>query len=279
MLIRVILKKELFFNKTIEEYLQNHPILNGNFVRCHERFFNVYYDIEMPPQDCIKQLIKEGYSYEGNIGLMIRDLITPKSIVIDVGAHIGVHTVTMSRKVGPLGAVIAFEPKKELYRELLHTLTINQCDNVIPIAKGLGNQHKEEHLENIYIVQNALPSEESEAIEILPLGSFNLTNVSLIKIDIENYEYFALQGAVQTILKNQPVIIFECWIDRDYASSSKEKRENFDRVTSLIRSLGYEIYVIYANDFIAFPAETTKKMNRYKTKLKKLDLNHFDLGF
>ncbi len=33
------------------------------------------------------------------------------SIAIDIRAHIGLHTLTMSRKVGAEGSIIAFEPQ------------------------------------------------------------------------------------------------------------------------------------------------------------------------
>jgi hypothetical protein len=113
---------------------------------------------------------------------------------------------------------------------------------------------------------------------MIALDSLQLDDVSIIKMDVENYEYFVLKGAKETILKNRPVIIFECWIQPDYESSSSKEKENFDRVISLIESYGYEIYVIYNNDFIAFPVEVTGELAQYKDHFRRLDLNHFDLG-
>jgi hypothetical protein len=36
--------------------------------------------------------------------------------------------------------------------------------------------------------------------------------------------------------------------------------------------------VIYCNDFIAFPTQTTVELAEYKKKFKKLDVNNFDIG-
>ena len=97
-------------------------------------------------------------------------------------------------------------------------------------------------------------------------------------MDVENYEYFVLKGAKETILRNKPVIVFECWIGADYNNSNPKEKANFDRVISLIESYGYEIHVIYCNDFIAFPTEATGELAEYKKRFKKLDINNFDLG-
>jgi len=153
----------------------------------------------------------------------------------------------------------------------LQTLTLNDCTNVIPIAKALGSASEQVVMNGIKIEPEAL---EGEAVETMTLDSLQLNNVSLIKMDVENYEYHVLEGAKETLLKNRPILIFECWIGKDYAKSAPLEKANFDRVVSLIESLGYDIYVIFSNDFIAFP----KEMTTHREKFKKLDFNDFDLG-
>jgi len=46
-------------------------------------------------------------------------------------------------------------------------------------------------------------------IECRTLDSFNLTNVDYIKIDVDGFEVPVLQGAQETIRKNNPVINIE----------------------------------------------------------------------
>lgn len=273
----IFVKRGYFLNETIHEFLNTHEI-DGTYQRSYEPFFKTYYDLDDDVGDSVKQTLKQGYAYEGNIGMILEDLTVPGSLVLDIGSHIGVHTVNMSRKAGPHGAVMAFEPNKKIYMELLNTLRINQCDNVIPIAKGLSDRPQTVTLNNIRIEQDVNECVSGDLIETIALDSLNLNNLSLIKMDVENYEYFVLQGAKDTILRNKPVIVFECWIGADYKNSEPQKKANFDRVISLIESYGYEIHVIYCNDFIAFPLETTDQLAEYKEKFKKLDLDNFDLG-
>jgi hypothetical protein len=52
---------------------------------------------------------------------------------LDIGANAGVLTTAMSMIAGLHGHVIAFEPNPYTYYELINTLKLNQCSNVIPI--------------------------------------------------------------------------------------------------------------------------------------------------
>lgn len=272
----IFVNKRYYLNEATEEFLCNHKI-DEKYQRYFEPFFKTYYDLDND-KDSIKTTLKQGYAYEGNIGVILQELTVPGSVVIDIGAHIGVHTVTMSKKTGMKGAVIAFEPNKKLYMELLNTLSINKCSNVISIAKGLSDKPQTVLLNNIQIEQNVNENTPGDLIETIVLDSLNINNLSLIKMDVENYEYFVLKGAESTILRNKPVIVFECWIGADYENSKPQEKANFDRVIDLVESYGYEIRVIYCNDFIAFPIEEQNELAEYKKKFKKLDRNNFDLG-
>ncbi len=198
---------------------------------------------------------------------MIDELTVPGTVAIDMGAHLGTHTVFMSRKAGPNGAVIAFEPSKKLYMELLANLELNQSHNTIAICKGLGATFEKANLQGIQIVPD-----QGESIEIIPLDSLQLTNVSLIKMDVENYEYFVFQGAKDTLQRNRPVILFECWIDYEYDKRDGiHQKRNFDAVMALVEEYGYEVHVLYNCDFIAFPKERLIDFRKYTKKYPKLD--------
>ena len=214
--------------------------------------------------DSIKSILKLRCPWEGNAGLIIEEYSKVGSVVIDVGAHIGVHTITMSKKIGPEGAVIAFEPQKKIYLEQLQNLKFNNCTNVISICKAIGETAK------IVQMTKVDPSNEGgtgigeggDYVEMIPLDSLNLTNVSLIKIDVEDYEFFTLIGARETILRNKPVIVFEL-NGSNVISTPAEEVENYDRVMALIKSYGYEIFCMHNKDFIAFPSDSKEALSDF----------------
>ncbi|OGN64306.1 MAG: hypothetical protein A3E80_05610 [Chlamydiae bacterium RIFCSPHIGHO2_12_FULL_49_9] len=274
----IFVKKDYFYSPYINDYLAQSSVFSGGYaiydlIVFPVGFGQIRYYIDDDPNDSVKRTLKTGYAYEGNLSLMIDELVKPETIAIDMGAHIGVHTIFMSRKAGPLGAVIAFEPNPKLYMELLANLELNSCKNVISICKGLGKEASTVYQHRIEIEQNDPLEGDGDPIEIVPLDSYYFNSVSLIKMDVENYEYFILQGARETILRNKPVILFETWVNYEPQKRNQEfQRKNFENVMALVESYGYEIYIVYNCDFLAIPIRTEDEtLLKYKRRLRKLD--------
>ena len=55
----------------------------------------------------------------------MRKLVSPGSLVLDIGANIGAHTLHLSKLVGPSGRVMAFEPTDFAFRKLRRNLELN----------------------------------------------------------------------------------------------------------------------------------------------------------
>jgi FlaA1/EpsC-like NDP-sugar epimerase len=66
-------------------------------------------------------------------------------------------------------------------------------------------------------------------LEKRTIDSFDLNNVSLIKIDVEGMELKVLSGAVDTLQRCQPVVLFE------HHKTDRTKAEN------LLQEVGYRI--------------------------------------
>jgi len=90
------------------------------------------------------------------------------------------------------------------------------------------------------------PNKHSKAF-VNTLDSFNFTNVDCIKMDIENHEYYALLGAIETIKEWKPVLILEI------PYTSKRYFEYFEprqRIFKLLHSLDYQMVDARRGDFI-----------------------------
>lgn len=278
----IFVKDDCFYGEEMRTYLKTHSIPTSDYAYYPLIVFPTYYGpvrycLDQDDTDSVKRTLKSGYAYEGNLSRIMHALIRPGSIAIDVGAHVGAHTIFMSRKAGDLGAIIAFEPSKKLYMEHLYNLQINGCRNVLSFCKGLGMAPERVSLRGIEIEQKEPVEGEQQFIDLIPLDSLRLNDVSLIKIDVENYEYFVLQGAKETIAKNRPLIVFECWIG--HAPEQRDQiaqKANFERVVSFIQSFGYDIYILYNCDFLAVPVENKDETVMYfKNKFEKLDLKTY----
>lgn len=89
------------------------------------------------------------------------------------------------------------------------------------------------------------PHEKYE-IEIVSVDDSFLNNetpVKFMKIDVENFEYFVLTGANQTIRKYKPAIYLEI--------SGKEKNAR-NEIVDFLRERGYSLFTEDGNNYVPF---------------------------
>jgi FkbM family methyltransferase len=166
---------------------------------------------------------------------------------VDIGAHLGIYSWTFAKYSNH---VFSFECNPRTFCYLAANVALHDVvDNVTLFNNALGN--KEDTLdyiirgleggENGFVIKNADDSEyKKKQIKVSKLDSFNLTNIGLIKIDVEGFEKEVLEGAIETLKNNNyPPIIFESWsVARTDVVNVKELRYN---LFSYFNSIGYEI--------------------------------------
>ena len=123
---------------------------------------------------------------------------------IDVGAHIGMWSVPLSRK---FKKVIAFEPDPENFKCLVKNSQDRFTMHICALGNTTGSVFIEQDLRNTGKNYVDVLSGHNQ-VPILKLDSFHL-EPDYIKIDCEGYEYFVLQGAEETLKKHHPVVIVE----------------------------------------------------------------------
>lgn len=212
--------------------------------------------------DSIKNQLRSLTPWEKTIQLLIAKYIKPGTVALDIGSHIGTHTVTMSQCVGDSGTVFAFEPNKIIYRELCYNLAINNCKNVYPLRCAVGKSKSvieviTSHPRNeggSYVVE--LKGGQNAAV-LLPLDALNLNNVSFIKVDVENMEADVLDGARETILRNRPVMLIEVQGNGERSYQLNENSSEMALISiNKIERLGYRLHrVEYGCDYLAIPKE------------------------
>jgi FkbM family methyltransferase len=155
---------------------------------------------------------------------IVRQMLSPclSEVVVDIGANIGVHTVWLSRKVGPSGVVLAVEPERTNFTILNLNKRINNLSNVIPIMLALGADSGEAQvlvprpsvMGQVTTISSSTLSKPSvvtvdcETLDDVILA-FGVSQVSAIKIDVEGAELGVIQGAEQTIMKFRPRLVIE----------------------------------------------------------------------
>jgi len=235
-------------------YLQKFPY--HLYTVCHIPNLGAFYTDKDGRYDTIKNVLRRGEAWETFAIEIIKKYVIQGTVALDIGAHIGTHTITMSRCVGWLGTVIAFEPQIKIYSELVENLRMNNIFNVRPLRCALGEANRQVEMDptRLYNEGGTAVGSGGDKVEMRTLDSFNLKNVSFIKMDAENYEDRVLEGAMKTIQENRPIMLIEIMGNTDKAretGDNLEKRK--EAAIERLESLNYK--VIPAGDYLAIPME------------------------
>ena len=153
--------------------------------------------------------------FEPSETLLVKELLAPGDLFIDIGAHIGWYSTIGSKLVGD-GKVVAFEPYEANALSLKENLSANNCSNVLVVQAALGEQAGTVTLGSIGGDSGsvtALPWAHDGRTEV-PLVALdevhvdvNLSSAALIKIDVEGWEAFVIRGGEKTLSGARRVII------------------------------------------------------------------------
>jgi FkbM family methyltransferase len=171
-------------------------------------------------------------------------------IVVDAGANIGTHTVSLARAMTDWGEVIAFEPQERIYYALCGNIAINNTFNAWAINNALGASDGTMQIPSVDYqraasygsLELAIAAQHASAyhgenvdITVRRLDSFNLPRIDLLKLDIEGMELEALKGARNTIAEHAPILFIEVL------------KQNIEEVQKTLNTYGYHYGPISRN--------------------------------
>ncbi len=138
---------------------------------------------------------------------------------IDAGAFMGTHSIYFS-SISKLKPILAFEANPKTYLALITNIdSNNQKENITPINNALGSKEgfATIRLDDIgnrgtaTISTVSHPTSESIRVTTLSQEAADraIGPVALIKIDVEGFELQVLEGGIDLINKNRPVLCIE----------------------------------------------------------------------
>ena len=151
----------------------------------------------------------------------VRRMVGPGQNVLDIGANIGLFTVTMASLTGPTGKVYAFEPLEELTTMLARSVVENHFEDRVVIERvAVGDKAGTAQLISAarttnaggaYLKAGSVPSgHDVTEVKLITLDSYPLLRpVHFIKIDVEGAELLAFRGAKQLLKEDRPLILSE----------------------------------------------------------------------
>jgi FkbM family methyltransferase len=138
--------------------------------------------------------------------------------VVDVGANVGTLTLTAATLVEEAGRVWSIEAHPQTFRYLRENLALNHVLNVAAIQAAAADEAG-----TVRFADGRLDDQNhvSDATGPMAVPARRLDDlipdvpVSLLKIDVEGFELFALRGAPK-LLRRTECVYFEC-AERSYA--------------------------------------------------------------
>ncbi len=195
-------------------------------------------------------------------------LIPENTTVLDIGANIGIMTVHLARSIKGV-VVYAFEPMPNnniVFKRIIRHFTLT---NVKLFELALGDSEGETEMvmpviANVrmqglsHVVHDSIPENNVGERHKAPLKMLDemkevmdcSQRISAIKIDVENFEFFVLNGAKQLIAKHAPIIYAELW-----------ENENRKKCFELFGTLKYKTTVVVDNKLVTFDPRIHKKQN------------------
>lgn len=170
----------------------------------------------------INQIIKSNNYYEGSMLNYIRETV-PYGVMIDVGSNIGNHTLFLAKYCAT--EVISFEPFPVCYDLLERNIILNNITNVRLMNIGLSNVAKEVLMDTVegnlgmakINEEDTVKEGNKRWVKVVPFDKYYLKGikdrVTLIKLDCEGYELRAIEGMLELIERDKPILFIECQDD------------------------------------------------------------------
>jgi FkbM family methyltransferase len=202
--------------------------------------------LELPRQSRMGWAVAFTGLYDRAAVERVAEFIRPGTVVLDVGASLGLWTVQLGKLADARGARLwAFEPNPENTRWIARNVALsNLGDTVTTREMGLGDRAESAILVGAeYGVGNGAIALRERAgttkhpripVSLGRLDEIELpAPVSFIKVDVEGYELAFLRGAMQLIERDRPVIFGE------FGSGWLERRG--DDLRSALAGLDYDV--------------------------------------
>jgi FkbM family methyltransferase len=212
----------------------------------------ITYDLDL--SQGIDFAIYLGGLFERSTAIALSKLTEPSSLVLDIGANIGAHTLRLAGLVGPKGRVMAFEPTDFAFSKLRRNVDLNpslsqrvetfHCFLTVsdgstvpdaiysswPLAVDAGLHPK--HLGQEMRTESA----QARSLDSILAERAN-RKVQLVKLDVDGFECDVLRGATSLLRDARPIFVMEL---APYVL--EERGTSLDQLLSYFIPNGYRFY-------------------------------------
>ncbi len=195
-------------------------------------------------------------------------IIPDGGAILDIGANIGIMTVHLSKNFKK-SSVYSFEPIPANIKALRRIIRFFNLKNITVFEHALGNEKGT--IEMVLPVVDSVKMQglshvvhdsiqdfnegqkfKVEVVKLDDIEAFrkNGFRLNAIKIDVENFEFYVLDGGRNLIEKHRPVIYTELW-----------ENENRKKCFDLVKEYNYKIKVVDRGNLVDYNDRKHKTQN------------------
>ena len=154
---------------------------------------------------------KDGY--EVTVARSIRHFLPSDGVFVDVGSNWGYFPLLLASQEVFHGNIFAFEPVPSTYKDLRSVIEqaglrdwVQSFEMAVGAEGGAVTMNLPRH--------SGLASIDAEGagkfkVSVTTLDSFQWERVDVIKVDVEGFEVAVFEGAVETLKRCRPMVVFE----------------------------------------------------------------------
>ena len=220
---------------------------SANFDARKPHFGNIYFG-------------NEAAGYEPDVSAMLASLLKGDQTFCDIGSNWGYFTFYAASLSDFTGPIHAFEPVPATRSDVIGLrdgfgLQDRISVHATALSSEAGNVEMAVHDSETGLnrIVGSGVGREGAGRETVPMSRFDDLNIKpdVIKMDVEDHEFEALSGAIDTLQNAMPFIIVESWL-----TPSQPRRTL--RALELLESQGYGLYqpcwrINMADGFVVFP--------------------------
>lgn len=196
----------------------------------------------------------------------IKRFLRPDESFMDIGANIGYHSLVAARRLDQSsGRIFTFEPTPQTFAWLLENIGINELDNILPQAMAFSDKpgtflfHQYHGGNDAYnSFGNIMKYAPQSTVEVetttldLFVASQPEEDFSLIKIDVEGWEYPVFKGGAEYLSQPEAPVLMVEFTD----GNARKAGFNCQKLYDFGRELGYTWYEIAGNELRPSPKKS-----------------------
>lgn len=273
--ISKMVKDQFHFTDFAKKYNSKQIVDIMESKRIHYSNENVYFNIPKNNHELHRyyRMIEERDHCEKSFRLLIKYLydcgeLDNKKNIIDLGAWIGENSIPWSLQID--GVVYAIDPSLENIQYIKTLQYLNNIPNIQTYSYCVSDREKVVYTNNdlkhaTFNMNQGKTQLKTTTLDIL-YKKKHIHTIGFIHLDVEGFEHSIIQGSLELLRKERPLLVWENHLDTD----------NYQETVQLLNTLDYDTYVINeyfphcrssCRNFISFPTSED-------TRIAKIN-NHF----